>query len=330
MPCLFTSTKDPVDLLWIGEVILVCPDGPERPAEAELQINGLIRPRAESATVTFVHRGEIYSIKERSAEWTAASQTEDAEADWFSHRIFNNPALVGSRFAKGVKKGTVQLKTTLPTPVEATVARPELSKHISVFCAAEDNRHACTDSPETPTFQDALFSTFDLKFEQPNKIQVFRVSFRTRHGLRDFGWQVGVFVQGPDRAIADIRTDIASRIENADRRAALRRRIDELFDARQQPDYEVAVVGHPYFTLATEERQSISSPISFPIESKGTPIPYAACPARVDFYDVRSRDFFVKLLANRVMDPSRVVYDQDFLGTVSKLQSAKGPAEHKG
>ena len=76
--CLFTCSTDPIDLFWLGEAILVCPDGPMSERDVEVQVNGLVRAQNKKGGVlTFVHRGEIYDLQDISGEWCE-------QDDWYA------------------------------------------------------------------------------------------------------------------------------------------------------------------------------------------------------------------------------------------------------
>ena len=322
MPCLFTSATSAIDIYWLSEAILLCPDGPSVKPEVELQLNGLVQPRCDSAKLTFVHRGEIYDIRERSEEWGSAAQS--VAADWFCDRILSNPELANSRWVRPSGPGQVHIRPRhdLPAVMATVSAQKKLLPNINVYGVNKDLVRPNARTTDWQPVERPLFSTFEMEFDG-GRMQLFRLSFRTTFGLRDYGMQVGVEAEGPDLAIHNIRTDISRSVESSARRLELRRRIDELYDSRLQPPYEIAIIGHPLIPFSVVDRVEADMPILFALESKGTPIRSAASPTRVEFFERAERKFFMRILMQfpgRVTSPG---YSEEFVTALEQLNDRR-------
>lgn len=302
MPCLFTSSTDKIDVYWISEVILICPDGPQANPEVELHINGIVQPEKE-CNLTFVHRGEIYALKERSNEWS--NRTDGKMTDWFCEKVMNTKQLAAIRGAKPIdsNKMLIGCRTRLPHVNAEVTDRKRPIPDIHVSCAEKDFLHKGNEMPKEPLFDSEIpiFSQFALKFERA-VMQLFRVSFRTKFGLSTSLSQVGIEVEGPENAISSIRGDIADMTkENLDRRIELYRRIMTLYDNKRESQYDIILFSHPMIGINIENRINAALPITFPIESKGTPMKSAASLSRAAFFDMQSADFKVTVLAQATL-----------------------------
>lgn len=310
--CLFTSSSDHVDVFWLGEAILVCPDGPRKPRGVELQVSGLARPvDANGGTLTFVHRGEIYGLEDRSSEWLA-------DDDWYTDRVLRNPGVPGKGISRtGVDKVLIRCRQEMPG-INAQVFRNGESSisDLAVFGDKTSNEYASQDVPKDPTGERALFSRFSIRLRQP-VMQLFRIRFRTQFGITDYGNQIDMSIEGPGSAIEGIRVDIARHVQDPQRKEILRREIDRLFDCMLEPPYDISVIPHPSIAISVEGMQNAELPVSAPVESAGTPIHAAACPSRSLFFDMKRRDFLVRLVAQ--VTNRRAEYSPEFLDAIRKL-----------
>lgn len=309
--CLATSSSDRVNVYWLGEAILVFPDGPYGQREVALEVNGLARPNKAGDALTFAHRGEIYALEDRSGDWLVKD-------DWYADRVLGNPEVPGKSLRReGEDKAIIGFRQEFP-PVEARIARTDENpiSDIRVVSECETRRYTLKDMPTSATPDaKAIVSTFRLQFREP-EMQLFRVRFRTRFGITDYQNQLEMRVEGPDSAMNSIRQEIAKRVSEP-HRSELRREVDLFSDHLLEPPYDVAIIPHPSLVATIEGMQNAEVPVSAPVETNGTPIKSAACPSRSLFFDMKKRDFQVRVVAQ--VATRRVVYSPEFLTAVQEI-----------
>jgi hypothetical protein len=312
--CLFTSTKDNVDIYWLNEVMVLAPNGPHATTEREAIISGLVRATQEKSTLTFVQRGELYCLKDRSTQWLS-------DTDWLTKKILNHPALNKyPRIEATEEKGKLLTRFRNDfRPDKASIADLGTGlSDVSVSCPAETVVHSVADMPTCPKLDQAepIFSIFSLHFQEP-VTQLFRISFRTKFGLHKYHSQITLDVEGPDLAIASILRDIA-RVPDAARKAELRQQMYDLSDNTKEPRYEIAIISHPSLALTIEHTENIKKPFDFKLDSKEIPIPSAASPTRGVFLDTSTRTFTVSAVAT-ITQPVRT-HSPEFLKALEELK----------
>jgi len=314
--CLFTSAGENIDFPWLHEVMFVLPEGPEsNQPEVELVLTGLVRSKKEGSELVFVHRGEIYSLKNRSSDWLSIN---NSSGDWITNKILNH------KYQKVKSSTEIGKYHVRPQPsalsIATTVSSSEMLGDIEVYCSDETFKHMQKDMPREPKLlsKNPIFSLFSVTFPSQDMF-LFRISFRTRFGLRDYHSQIGFDVQGPDLAMDSIRQDIVCQVSNVSRTGELWQKVGMLYKSVKTPQYEVAIVSHPLIALSTENMINTEKVADFSMETEDTDIKSAASPTRVICFDINRQDVLVQAVAGIIRAPGYYHYSKEFLDDMNKL-----------
>jgi hypothetical protein len=312
--CLFISAREEIDFPWLSEVLSVLPEGPEsKLLEVELVLNGLVRSKQEKSKIVFVHRGEIYALRDRSNEVLSTNQ---GLHDWITHKVLNYKYEKIKSAAHG-KCEVCSRPSALAIP--AIIASVKLG-NIKVYCKDRTYEHKQANMPQEPKFKskNPIFSSFSVTFPR-REMNFFRISFRTGFGLRNHHSQVAFDVQGPDLAMRNIIEDITSKVTDVSRKQKLWQEVGVLYNSAKEPQYEVAIVGHPLISLATERMRNTEKLDDFSMDTKDTDIKSAASPTRVICFGINQKDVLVQAVAGITRGPGYYSYSQEFLEDMKKL-----------
>ena len=318
--CLFTSAGEDIDFPWLHEVILVLPDGPTPDPETELILSGLVRPKKENAKLVFVHPGEIYGLRNRSSEWLSV----DTDGDWLTNKILNrNRQYKKIQSAPSEGKGKYNIRPRQSDlPILSTVSPGQgMLSDVKVYCSKDTFEHKQDNMPKEPQYaaMTPVFCSFSVTFPT-TEMQLFRISFKTRFGLRNYHSQIAFNVQGPDLTMNTIREDIANKVPEISRNKELWQMIGGLSLSAKEPQYEVTIVGHPAIMLTIESMENTKRSDDFSMESKEVPlIKSAASPTRVMCFDINSKGVLLQVAAGITKAPEHYDYSQEFLDSMKNL-----------
>lgn len=315
--CLTTSSTSKSDIFWLGEAILVYPDGLQRgKRDVLLEVNGLVRPNLgkDEGKLTFMHRGEIYDLEERSTDWLS-------ENDWYVKHVFRNSVLPWKSISPiplATNKVTIRCRQEIP-PFDARMV--EAGEHqitdVAVFGPQRLYPDESVPLPRKSFCKEAIFSRFSIRFKAGD-MQLFRVRFRTSFGFADdYDNQLDMTVEGPAIASEKVRQDILNRVPAGDYRDSLCREIDGIAASLLLPPYDLAIIPHPAIAASVEATRHAEMHVTAPVETKDTPIRSAACPARSIFFDMRERDFVVRIVGP--ITPRRIQYSEQFSNALDEL-----------
>lgn len=319
--CLFTSAGEEIDFPWLHEVILVLPEGPESDPETELILSGLVRSKKENSKLIFVHRGEIYALTDRSSEWLSINTKPD---DWLTNNLINHQYKKIELARRGkYNRGKYNIRprrSDLAIPAAVSPGQGMLS-NIEVYCSDKTYEHKQDDMPKEPRFSsnNPILSSFSVTFPSKEML-LFRVSFRTRFGLRDYHSQIAFDVQGSDLAMDSISKDITDQVSDVSRKKELWQKVGDLYNSAKRPQYEVAIVSHPSIALTIEHMENTLKLADFSMETKDTAIKSVASPARVMCFDINRKDVLVQAVAGIVKGPGYHSYSQEFLDGMEGLK----------
>jgi hypothetical protein len=282
--CLLIHSEPSVEIYWIHQTLFVAPDGPLKPHETEIIINGIVKPSGPSNKLSFLHLGKISGLENYTNQWTDV--LDDLSSDWFVSKILNNPEVyeAGNRIAKcdqgrGFKFriNPFQNRSTPSFCVDTTVA--SVQAEVSKICYFHRNEEKDDGGSASLAGEDKpICSMFSLTFKD-DAAQLFRLRFRTDY-YKPLHSQVVVSIDGTKQYYKDIR-------HLADKP---KKKLENIIEHSKLPN-EVVIIGHPQMTLNFESRMWAD----FEVESKEIPsIHSAACLSRAALFLVDKFDVAIK------------------------------------
>jgi len=218
------------------EVVIVNRELASRPV-VELHVAAVCKANKPDALLRFSHRGVICGLVNRTRLWADAALTPSPDAKWYVEDCFFSSWQERTRPKRREQKGSYLW--TVPNDGQGE----SVSVWPSDVIISEKPRY----SPER---DEALYSTFDVKFRQTG-LQLLGFSFRTTHGITETGpGTCQVHVEGPGSAAEWLMAYVTTG-ENLsdDERKDLEKEVSSYWFAERclggDDVYSVVVMPHP-------------------------------------------------------------------------------------